>query len=130
MKRTLYLAIVVAAGVMLVGCTGGGSEDDPSKACFDYCDRYDDCNIDIFSGRLCNSFCGEIDDLENFMSEDCELAVADLFNCGESQSCEELTENIDPRDIDDARDLLEAIFSDCEDEARDVAVDCDGDLPD
>jgi hypothetical protein len=125
MKLTKYMTMLLISGALFIGCNGGGSEDDASKACDDLCDRYEDCDIDVFDGQVCKPICDEIDDLEGEVSNDCEVALAELFNCAESKSCRELTEDIDPSEIEDALDLIEAIFTDCRDEAEDVADDCE-----
>lgn len=128
MKFARILAMLVVSGALVVGCSGGGSEDDASNACDDLCDRYEDCLVDIFDGDVCKPICDEVDDLEGSVSDKCEVAIAELFNCAESKSCDELKADIDPEMIDDALDLIEAIFTDCEDEAEDVVNKCEDDL--
>ncbi|MBW2295329.1 MAG: hypothetical protein JRG94_23925, partial [Deltaproteobacteria bacterium] len=75
MKLARILAIMAVSGVLVVGCSSGGSEDDASNACDDLCDRYEDCLLDIFGGDLCKPICNEVDDLEGSVSDKCEVAI-------------------------------------------------------
>lgn len=128
MKIAECLAVLVVSGVLAVGCSGGGSEDDASNACDDLCDRYEDCLLDIFDGDVCDPICDQVNELERDVSDNCEAAIAELFNCAESKSCGELEDDIDPEMIGSALDLIKAIFTDCEDEAKDVADECEDEL--
>lgn len=128
MKLTKYSATLMVTAAMLVGCDSGGSANQPGEACYDLCDRYDECDIDVFDGQICKPICSEVEDLERELSDECNDAITDLFNCAVDKSCNELTDDINPAEIDSLITLLQAIFTDCEDEAEEVADQCEDEL--
>lgn len=90
MKRARFLSALLVFAISVFGCGGEGGSDDPSDACEDAVETFEDCGSDL-EDEL-EFTCDEIDDLEGEVSDDCEDATADLFNCLADLTCDEIDE--------------------------------------
>ena len=108
MKRARFLSALLVFAISVFGCGGEGGSDDPSDSCEDAVETFEDCGTDL-EDEL-EFTCDEIDDLEGEVSDDCEDATADLFNCLADLTCDE---------IDEIDEII------CEDEFVDFLEECE-----
>ena len=69
----------------------------------------------------------EVEELVSDVSEDCEIAIADVFNCAEDLKCTEL-DDIDFDEVDNPLEFLQQVFQYCEDEVDEVERACADEL--
>ena len=117
LKIATHLSMLIAAFLLLAGCTGGGDDPAVEAACYDMCDRMDQCDIDDFDDEQCERFCRSIQDFTDDREPRCEDGHVILFECAEDATCEDLKdlEQIATRDV--LVGILSGLLKDCELEA-------------
>lgn len=138
--KLLLIPLLALAALFAFGCQPEAGTGDASDSCEALCDEYSECSIDGFDDEVCAAICEVVGDLEDEVSDGCEEAVVDLFECGEGLTCEEI-ESFDFHDLDDLDDLDDfddlgdfiddvadgLIDDECEEEAEEVEDECDDD---
>ncbi len=98
MQYSNALWIVILGIFLVVGC-GKSSSEDPGSLCEDACDAADECHDHPLSGPFslsgCEASCRAIDDEEDNLSEACEDALMELFECVEGTNCGTLADEFE-----------------------------------
>jgi hypothetical protein len=131
MKSAIYTALLLVFALSIHGCgNDGGGSNDASENCEDVCDLLESCDAEGYNSDECADICDDVDAAENDVSDDCQSAIADLFECVADDDRCSVIDGIDLDEIEDAEDIIGAILEidGCDSEIGAVVDDCDGEI--